>query len=45
MVRNELYKVPGVKDVSFSMFTPIGVGWNTDLRLNQNSNNADIQVS
>lgn len=45
LVRNELYKVPGVKDVSFSMFTPVGVGWNTDLRLNQNSNNADIQVS
>ncbi|HUZ58543.1 MAG TPA: ABC transporter permease [Hanamia sp.] len=44
---NELNKVPGVEDVSFSTFTPsAGGGWYTDLRLPDNrSNNPDMIVS
>ena len=44
---NELNKVPGIEDVSFSTFTPsAGGGWYTDLRLPDNhSDNPDMIVS
>jgi ABC-type antimicrobial peptide transport system permease subunit len=47
LLRNELYKVPGIENVSFSMFTPAADGgWYTDLRINDNhSNNPDMIVT
>jgi ABC-type antimicrobial peptide transport system permease subunit len=37
MFRNELFKIPGVRDISFSVFPPTaGGGWYTDLRINNN---------
>jgi len=47
LLRNELYKMPGIENVSFSMFTPAAEGgWYTDLRVNNNhSNNPDMIVS
>src|SRR5947207_7215725 len=47
LLRNELYKVPGVQDVSFSMFSPAANGgWYTDLRITSNhSNNPDMIVT
>ena len=47
LLRNELYKVPGVQDVSFSMFSPAANGgWYTDLRVPSNqSNNPDMIVT
>ena len=33
LLKNELYKVPGIENISFSMFAPTGGGgWYTDLR-------------
>jgi ABC-type antimicrobial peptide transport system permease subunit len=47
MLRNELSKMPGVRDISFSVFPPTsGGGWYTDLRVNNNkSPNPDMIVS
>jgi len=47
LLKNELNKVPGIEDVSFSTFTPsAGGGWYTDLRLpNNHSDNPDMIVS
>ncbi len=44
---NELHKIPGIQNVSFSMATPSGSGgWYTDLRLPTNqSQNPDMIVS
>jgi putative ABC transport system permease protein len=47
LLRNELYKVPGLENISFSMFAPTGGGgWATDLRINNNhSNNPDLIIT
>jgi len=44
LVRNELVKLPGIEDISFSVFAPIGGGgWYTDLKkLSNHSNSADM---
>ena len=47
MLKNEILKVPGVEDISLSVFPPAwGGGWYTDLRANNNKSvNADMVVS
>jgi len=47
LLQNELYKVPGIENISFSMFAPTGGGgWYTDLRtINNKSNSPDMIVS
>jgi ABC-type antimicrobial peptide transport system permease subunit len=47
MFRNELFKIPGVRDISFSVFPPTtGGGWYTDLRVNNNKSlNPDMIIS
>jgi ABC-type antimicrobial peptide transport system permease subunit len=47
MFRNELFKIPGVRDISFSVFPPTsGGGWYTDLRVNNNKSlNPDMIVN
>jgi putative ABC transport system permease protein len=46
MLRNELSKIPGVQDISLSVFSPsMGDGWYTDLRVNNKSPNPDMVVS
>ena len=47
LLKNELRTLPGIENVSFSMFTPAGNGgWYTDLRTSGNhSNNPDMVVS
>jgi ABC-type antimicrobial peptide transport system permease subunit len=47
MLKNELYKLPGIENVSFSTFTPAANGgWYTDLRVNNNhSTNPDMIVT
>jgi putative ABC transport system permease protein len=47
MLRNELSKVSGVEDISFSVFPPTsGGGWYTDLRVNNNKSvNPDMIVN
>lgn len=38
LLRNELNKIPGIENVSFSTFAPsAGGGWYTDLRINNNN--------
>jgi len=46
-LRNELLRVPGIEQVSFSMYTPstIDGGWATDLRTEPNSENTKTIVS
>jgi len=45
VLRNELHKIPGVADVSFSTFKPSGEQWATDLRLPGNTNiNPDLVI-
>src|SRR6266542_2322440 len=47
LLRNELYKVPGIEHISFSMNAPAdNGGWYTDLRTTNNkSNNPDMIVA
>ncbi|MDQ2863752.1 MAG: ABC transporter permease, partial [Bacteroidota bacterium] len=47
LLKDELNKVPGVEDASFSMFKPSAeAGWSTDLRLPGNSSsNPDMIIS
>ncbi len=47
MLKNELLKIPGVEDISFSVFAPSAYGgWYTDLRINNNnSKQPDMIVS
>ena len=47
LLRNELYNVPGIENISFSMFAPAeGGGWYTDLRTTNNkTNNPDMIVN
>jgi ABC-type antimicrobial peptide transport system permease subunit len=47
LLQHELYKVPGITDISFSAFAPTGEdGWYTDLRLpNNHTNNPDMIVN
>ena len=48
LLKDELSKVPGIENISFSVFTPSSAngGWATDLRLpGNNSNNPDMIVS
>jgi len=45
VVRNELHKIPGIADVSFSTFRPSGEQWATDLRLPGNTGiNPDLII-
>ncbi|MDP4284476.1 MAG: ABC transporter permease [Bacteroidota bacterium] len=47
-LKNELFKIPGIENVSFSTFTPSTTngGWATDLRLPSNqTNNPDMIIS
>jgi predicted permease len=45
-LRNELLKLPGIEQASFSMFTPANTngGWATDLRVDPNSKRPDMIV-
>jgi ABC-type antimicrobial peptide transport system permease subunit len=47
LLKNELYKVPGVENVSLSTFTPADDGgWYTDLKVTSNhTNNPDVIVN
>lgn len=46
-LRDELLKVPGIEQLSFSMATPSAIdgGWATDLRVDRNSKNPDMIIT